>query len=296
MEQKQRFFIYDRREMGVLVILGVMVAVFAFTLGVHLGKRVGPKGYVAAPGDAEPVVTLPDQVPNRQELTEQAKGAQQAADESLNQALHDEVARTGIKLDTPRQVELPDHARSKNAGATTLNSHVASTHQAPDAHGADHHSAADSHDASEHKAANSHGTDHKTADAHEAGAHQAADSHARKSPKIERRHLPVDPADIEAAKKGDPEVDAVAAHRPPPAGKFTLQIGSYPLIEEAKDQADSLEALGLRPFLRPAEVKGRRWYRVFVGGFDSKETADQMGKRYVSQHMVEGYVVSKMTD
>ena len=40
MEQKQRFFIYDRKEMGVLLFLGVMVAIFAFTLGVHLGKKV----------------------------------------------------------------------------------------------------------------------------------------------------------------------------------------------------------------------------------------------------------------
>src|SRR6476620_4017053 len=113
-EQKQRFFIYDRKEMGVLLLLGVLVAVFAFTLGVHLGKRVEQKPSTPAPHEAPTeavaVPTVPDQLPNRQELTEQSKGAQQAADETLSQALHEEVARTGIKLDTPKQTQLPEKA------------------------------------------------------------------------------------------------------------------------------------------------------------------------------------------
>jgi cell division protein FtsN len=229
MEQKQRFFIYDRKEMGVLLLLGVMVAIFAFTLGVHLGKRVGPQVVAHGPGDAETAPTIPDKLPNRQELTEQAKGAQQAADESLNQALHDEVTRTGIKLDTPRQLALPEKPVSKNAGATT---------GSPPVEHADH-----------------------------AGT---------------------------APKSGGP--DAVALRRAAPAGKFTLQIGSYPAFEEARDQADSLEALGLKPYMRKAEVRGKSWYRLYVGGFDAKEAAEKVGSRYVSQHMIDAYIVSKRVD
>lgn len=217
MEQKQRFFIYDRKEMGVLLLLGVMVAIFAFTLGVHLGKRVGSHTLAAAPADADSVPTVPDKIPNRQELTEQSKGAQQAADESLNQALHDEVARTGIQVDTPHQVKLPEKPVSENAGATT-------------------------------------------------GA------------------------------APQPEADAIALHRPVPVGKFTLQIGSYPTMEEARDQADSLEALGLKPVMRPADVKGKRWYRLFAGNFNSKELAEKAGAQYVSQHMIDAFIVSKMVD
>lgn len=231
MEQKQRFFIYDRKEMGVLLLLGVMVAIFAFTLGVHLGKRVGPSSVAQGPGDAETVPTVPDKIPNRQELTEQAKGAQQAADESLNQALHDEVARTGIKLDTPRQLALPEKPVSKNAGATTETPPVQVKQEAPD---------------------------EKPASA--------------------------------------PEVDAVALHRTAPEGHFTLQIGSYPVLEEARDQADSLEALGLKPYMRPATVRGKQWYRLYVGGFNTKEAAEQVGARYVTQHMIEAYIVAKRVD
>jgi cell division protein FtsN len=254
MEQKQRFFIYDRKEMGVLLLLGVMVAIFAFTLGVHLGKRVGPQVIAHGPGDAESAPTVPDKLPNRQELTEQAKGAQQAADESLNQALHDEVARTGIKLDTPRQLALPEKTVSKNAGATTGGPAVQHTDHAPPpvraANPTDTHAA-------------------KDADAGE-------ETIARPAPVVVG--------------------DSVALLRPAPAGRFTLQIGSYPGFEEGRDQADSLEALGLKPHMRRAEVNGKTWYRLYVGGFNAKDAAEKAGARYVSQHLIEAYIVAKRVD
>jgi cell division protein FtsN len=265
MEQKQRLFIYDRKEMGVLLLLGVMVAIFAFTLGVHMGKAIPPKPGVehAATGHGEgheAVGTVADKTPNRQELNEQSKGAQQAADESLDQSLKEEVAKTGIKLDQPRQIQLPDKPRSENAGATTTagnESHPAhitndtAPMQAPAAHAprAENHAAA------------------------------PADQHEATTPAV-----------------AEPVTLPAAARRPSPAGKFTLQIGSFPAIDEARDQADSLEALGMKPFLRPAEVKGKRWYRLYVGGFENHEAAEKAGKRYVAQHMVEAFVVSKMVD
>lgn len=120
MEKKQRFFIYDRKEVSLLVLLGLMVAIFAFTLGVHLGKRVGPKGQIVTenrPG--APISEVHEAVPSEKELQEKAKAKNPATDELLDQATHDEVTRTGIKLDETRQVDLPKETRSVNAGATT---------------------------------------------------------------------------------------------------------------------------------------------------------------------------------
>jgi hypothetical protein len=116
---KQRFFIYDRREMVVLILLGLLIAAFAFTLGVHLGKRVSHQAAHEAVKEPTPVATSPDLVPNRQELNEQAKGVEQAVEEVLDQSLHDEVARTGVKLETPVPVELPEKTKSANGGATS---------------------------------------------------------------------------------------------------------------------------------------------------------------------------------
>ena len=120
MEHRQRLFIYDRKEVAVLIFLAIMVSIFAFTFGVHMGKRLGPKLMTGAEQDPKQVQTIADKLPNRQELTEAAKDAPQAAEETLNDTLHEEVKKSGVKLDTPRQVELPEKPHSANAGATTL--------------------------------------------------------------------------------------------------------------------------------------------------------------------------------
>ncbi|MCM2323985.1 MAG: SPOR domain-containing protein [Oligoflexia bacterium] len=228
MERKQRFFIYDRKEMGVLLLLGVMVAFFAFTLGVHLGKRVGPKGQNPSGFEASALPTVSDKLPNRQEIQDQTKNAQATVDESLSQALHDEVVRTGVKLDVPRQVQLPEKPRAKEAGATT--------------------------------------------------------------PAVE--------APLSLPKAAEAKVEVLeAARRVTPAGKFTLQIGSYPSLAEAKDQVDSMEALGLKPFLRAAEIKGKgKWYRVYLGGFVSKDEAEKAGQTHRAQHVIDSYILSKMPE
>ena len=111
--KRQRFFIYDRREMIVLVLLGVMVALFAFTLGVHLGKRVGGKnapGHVGITGDSAPVETKDDAVASHLEISEQGKEMKGAVEETLHQSLHEEVTKTGIKVDSEIQTRLPEKA------------------------------------------------------------------------------------------------------------------------------------------------------------------------------------------
>jgi septal ring-binding cell division protein DamX len=115
MEQKQRFFIYGRKEMGVLVLLGLLVAIFAFTLGVHLGKRVTPKAGGGPVAETSALPTLPDKVPNQQEIGEESKNTGQRADEALGQALHEEVLKTGIKLDQGKTMDLPKESKGEKA-------------------------------------------------------------------------------------------------------------------------------------------------------------------------------------
>ena len=54
--------------MGVLLLIGVMVAFFAFTFGVHLGKRVTGKQTIATTKEAAQVNTVSDEVPSRPEI------------------------------------------------------------------------------------------------------------------------------------------------------------------------------------------------------------------------------------
>jgi cell division protein FtsN len=121
MDKKPRFFIYDRREVAVLVLLGLMVAVFAFTLGVHLGKRAGGKKDSPALTDAAPkgVEAALEASPSEKEIEERARAKQPALNGVLNQATEEEIARTGVRLDAPRQVALPSETRAESKAVPT---------------------------------------------------------------------------------------------------------------------------------------------------------------------------------
>jgi cell division protein FtsN len=119
MDKKPRFFIYDRREVAALVLLGVMVAVFAFTLGVHLGKRAGGKSGTPVLADAaskgvEPVLAAS---PTDKEIEERARAKQPETNGVVSQATQEEFARTGTRLDSPRQAALPSESPSAPASA-----------------------------------------------------------------------------------------------------------------------------------------------------------------------------------
>jgi cell division septation protein DedD len=216
MEQKQRLFIYERREVLILVLLGLLVAAFAFTLGVHLGKKVITRSQPNSVSEVAQTGTLQDNLPNKQELTEQGRNAQTAADAELSQSLHDEVEKTGVQLKTPRQVDLPTKTQSKTGGATTLKN----------------------------------------------------------------------------LKRGGGEAVTASSTL---NGKFTLQIGSFPSAEDAKSRMDELKTQGLKPFVKSAQVKGMgQRYRLFVGDFSSREDAENAGKKYLSQRMIESYLVSRV--
>jgi septal ring-binding cell division protein DamX len=201
--RKQVLFIYDRKEMIILIFLGMMVAVFAFTLGIHLGKKVGPKGLAPDLPDTHTVATLSDKTPNRQELQEQSKGAAQV-DETVSQELHDEVMKTRLKISSARQVDLPKGTRSSGGGATTLKSEGV------------------------------------------------------------------------------------------PAGAYTLQVGSHPGESEAQAQLKNLEKQGLPAFMKEVELKGKgKWYRVYVGGYETRDEADQAGRKFHSRKLIRSFIVAK---
>jgi len=123
--KKARFFIYDRREVSILVLLALMVAVFAFTLGVHLGKRAGGKGFVQVASDEHKPAMAPAQpaTPTDEEIQARVRAPAPSTDDLIHQATQDEVARTGARLDAPRQVVFPPVTKAaKEAAAKTAES------------------------------------------------------------------------------------------------------------------------------------------------------------------------------
>jgi cell division septation protein DedD len=217
----RKIFVFDRKELLVLTFLSVTVAFFSFTLGVHLGKTVAPATGVSGDGHAQGVTGDEDPLPNRQEFVERGKGVEQEADMALSQSLHTEVAKTGIKLDVQRQVDLPEQPRTVEAGKTTLKKPAATLSK----------------------------------------------------------------SELKRIEKLTPE------------GRYTLQVGSFPSMEEAQGMMDKLEKAGMTPALKAADLKdlGRR-YRVFVGKYDSKDAATAAGNRFRDEKVIDSYVVQNRSE
>lgn len=117
MDKKQRIFLYERKEILILGVLACLVALFSFTLGVHLGKKVTPAKSTSAPSTQVAIEGGRDAVPSNLELQEQQKLQQGAIDESLQKNLQKEVGTTGIRTDISRPVELPKETVAEKAGA-----------------------------------------------------------------------------------------------------------------------------------------------------------------------------------
>ena len=227
MDQKRRLFIYDRKEVGVLILLGVGVALFAFTLGVHLGKQVVPKASEAV-GEVkanDPLLPAETQAPSRVEISGEVKHIPAAVDETLDQSLRDEIAKTGMKVDKARQLELPSEV-------------------------------------------------HKEVTAPEVG-HDTKTAETPTEPKVE--------------KKSPPRAESATNSG---ASRFTLQVGSFPSLREAEPELLKLNENGLRAEVREVELAGKgKWFRLFVGQFDSAKDAEKAGKSFKKERRIAEFVV-----
>ncbi len=227
-QQKRRLFIYDRKEVGVLILLGVGVALFAFTLGVHLGKQVVPKAIEAA-GEVkptEPLTTAQEQAPSRTEISQEVKHVPGAVDETLDQSLRDEIAKTGLQVEKPRQIELPSKLKERTA---------------------------------EHKSG--------------------------PKPELKTDHEVPHQAPVKVTKI----TESVSSNGP---SRYTLQVGSYPSLRDAEPELLKLNENGLRAEVREVEIVGKgKWFRLFVGQFDSVKDADKAGKSFRKERRIADFVV-----
>jgi len=59
-------------------------------------------------------------------------------------------------------------------------------------------------------------------------------------------------------------------------GKFTIQLGSFRTLNEAKNFSQGFLERGYRPIIREVEVRGQGvWYRVSLGVFETMNSASQ---------------------
>lgn len=79
------------------------------------------------------------------------------------------------------------------------------------------------------------------------------------------------------------------------AGKFTIQLGSYPSIEEAKQFAEGFTVRGYSPIINETTIDEKgTWYRVSLGLFVSVEEAKVYIKNEQSLFSGQDYVITEL--
>lgn len=73
--------------------------------------------------------------------------------------------------------------------------------------------------------------------------------------------------------------------------KFTIQLGSYAKLAEAKEFADAFTIRGYNPIVNQVKVNGKPWYRVSLGNFGSMNEAKEYVKKEESLFQGQEYVI-----
>lgn len=87
-----------------------------------------------------------------------------------------------------------------------------------------------------------------------------------------------------------PEVAPNVLHTLPTTG-WSIQVGSYPTLEESQVQMDRWTELGQEPYVVTASVDGEVWYRVRLSGLSDKAQAEALKETLQGQMNEFDYIV-----
>ena len=78
-------------------------------------------------------------------------------------------------------------------------------------------------------------------------------------------------------------------------GKYTIQLGSYPTMDEAKQFAEGFSVRGYSPIINETSLEGKgTWYRVSLGLFATVEEAKGYIKTEQSLFSGQDYVITEI--
>jgi DedD protein len=96
------------------------------------------------------------------------------------------------------------------------------------------------------------------------------------APPTEDKAAPAAATDVEPPPAPPPEPPPAATNGAPlPTSGWAVQIASYDSTKEADSHVASLVQLGHQAYRVAALISGRTWYRVRVGGFATKQSAEK---------------------
>jgi septal ring-binding cell division protein DamX len=77
-------------------------------------------------------------------------------------------------------------------------------------------------------------------------------------------------------------------------GKFTVQVSSHSDLKEAEGEVKKLVEKGFAAQYYPADIKGKKWYRVCVGKFDDRKAATEFLPGFKQKAKVSSAIIQKI--
>ena len=88
---------------------------------------------------------------------------------------------------------------------------------------------------------------------------------------------------------------AGSAQQSTSAGKYTIQLGSYNTVDEAKQFAEGFTVRGYSPIINEVKIDGKgTWYRVSLGLFNTVDEAKSYIKQEQSLFSGQEHVISEL--
>ncbi|HMV82622.1 MAG TPA: SPOR domain-containing protein [Blastocatellia bacterium] len=107
------------------------------------------------------------------------------------------------------------------------------------------------------------------------------------------RPVPVPPIEGSQGRSQSPRPVTQAGLPPTPqGGNLTIQVGSFSDQAQASERVSRLESLGAKARVVKADVSGKTWYRVRVGGFKSREEAASYANKLKAQGAVQDFIIT----
>lgn len=277
----------------VKIVLVFFISLLSFSIGTFVGKKFSDNQHK--------MVALEPTKPAGEEVAEESKSheATAAGHETETAAASHETESINDDQVAELEQEMTNH--EELASATSPEKHDGSEAQGHERTPASAEAretektteTAATHETEKHseKVADKHSA--KTAE--KAVVEKSIEKHEKPAAKTAEKTVekPVEKvAEAPAAKKTSILAKELAAQG---LGKFTIQIASYPSLEEAEKKVHELRALKFESFATEASVKGHSWYRVNVGMFTTVKEA-QAHKNLLSERAkVSTAIIQKIT-
>jgi cell division protein FtsN len=221
LENKEKLFVFDKREVIIIFLFMVVLTITSFTLGVNIGKKLSFERAGFSTEDLRAIEMKSDVEENVDKVVE----------ENMNQAIDEKTKKDSLSSETFNK--LKDEFQ----------------------------------------------------DLDDKGEGVAPQDDAISNFKEEKK--------VDVAQDTVPEKKDEKSGLSTLVGKYTIQLGSYKTLEDARKFADGFTIRGYNPIINEVSIENRgMWYRVSLGVFESVADAKDYIRKEKSLFQGQDYVIT----